>query len=188
MSIKSKVDKYTATAGTNAEKFAIPTVLDNIETRRPNFRWIHLPANNIAWLEALLTKYFLEANSRDITGLKSILRLLGRMQYRGAEVHSRFMRPSCKRVLVGPKQPAEVASVTSRKPSHTNRGDVKSAGHPSPKPPAPVAQQPQSQEKDMMVLFMPYLHWETDSNRRSLAESIKAPPTITHSMEESHMS
>lgn len=208
--LKSQVDKHTVwqilyARAKNSEKFAIPTVFEKIETKKPDFRWMHLPANNITWLEALLTKHFLEGNSRDLSALRSILRLLGRQQHRGAKVHSRFMRPSCKRIGLGSRRPTDVASAASRRSSHSNRGEINAALHGSFRPatrepptqplPPPVPQphlQPQvqaqaTQEEDMMVLFLPYLHWETDENRRSLTESIKAPPGNTMSLDDTEM-
>lgn len=208
--LKSKVDKHTVwqilyAKVKDSDKFAIPAVFENIETKKPDFRWIHLPANNISWLEALLTKHFLEGKSRDLSALRSILRLLGRQQHRGAKVHSRFMRPSCKRIGLGSRRPMDVASAASRRSSHSNRGELNAAlqstyrpptREPPVQPPPPVPQphlQPQvqtqvTQEEDMMVLFLPYLHWETDENRRSLTESIKAPPGNTISLDDTEMS
>lgn len=206
--LKSKVDKYTVwqvlyERAKGSDKFAIPTLLENIETKKPDFRWIHLPANNISWLEALLTKHFLEGGSRDLSALESVLRLIGQQQHRGRKVHSRFMRPSCKRIGLGSRRPADVASAASRRSSHSNRGEINAALHGSYRPPTrdppiqppphvPQSQlqpqnKPQLQEEDMMVLFLPYLHWETDENRKSLTESIKAPPGNTNSLEDSQM-
>ncbi|KEF60521.1 uncharacterized protein A1O9_02082 [Exophiala aquamarina CBS 119918] len=206
--LKSKVDKYTVwqvlyERVKDTDKFAIPTVFENIETKKPDFRWIHLPANNISWLEALLTKHFLEGESRDLSALKSVLRLMGQQQHRGRKVHSRFMRPSCKRIGLGSRRPADVASAASRRSSHSNRGEINAALHGSYRPPTreppiqppPTVPQsqlqpqrpPQLQEEDMMVLFLPYLHWETDKNRKALTESIKGPPGNTDSLEDSQM-
>jgi ankyrin repeat protein len=190
MKMRSRVDKHTvfqilyARDPDNADNFAIPTVVDNIKTKKPLFRWIHLPSNNVAWLEALLTKHFLESNSKDVSGFKSLLRLLGRQQHRGAEVHSRFMRPLCKRIWAATRT-VEATASTPRRSSHTNRGDSRSGVSTPPRvangrPQVAASPRPQSsQEEDIMALFMPYLHWETDGNRRSLAESIKAPTKRT---------
>lgn len=197
MRIRNRVDKHTvwqilyARDPDNAESFAIPTVSDNIKTKKPLFRWIHLPANNVSWLEALLTRHYLETNSKDVSGLKSILRLLGKQQHRGAQIHSRFMRPLCKRIWGGPPRSADVASLTPRKTSQSNRADSRSGVSTPPRTSITRAQtaapqQPQSsQDEDMMVLCMPYLHWETDRNRRSLAASIKAASDSGLSFEDS---
>lgn len=78
--------------------FAITTSLKDIKPRPPDFRWIHLPANNIAWAEALITKFYLERGFSDSGSFKAMLRLFGQRQHRGRKVHSRFMRPICQRI------------------------------------------------------------------------------------------
>ncbi|KIW20664.1 hypothetical protein PV08_01241 [Exophiala spinifera] len=193
---KNKVNKQTvwqivyARNQNNPEKPAIPIALDQVEGKKPSFRWIHLPANNISWLEALLTRYYLESDTKDVTALKSLLRLLGRQQHRGSEIHSRFMRPSCKRIWIPPRQASEQTQATPQKLSHQN--NRRAAPSTPPPPPsarstAPAAAQSQ-QEDDMMVLFMPYLHWETDRNRTSLTQSLRAPAGNTDSLDDSELS
>lgn len=59
------------------------------------FRWIHLPANNTAWVEALLTKAFIEEGAHDVEGFKALERSFTH-QHRGKQSHSRFMRPTCQ--------------------------------------------------------------------------------------------
>ncbi|KAG8629103.1 hypothetical protein KVT40_002968 [Elsinoe batatas] len=60
-----------------------------------NFRWIHLPANNIAWVEALMAKCFVEEGNHDVDGFKAIEKSFSN-QHRGLKVHSHFMRPMCQ--------------------------------------------------------------------------------------------
>ncbi|KIV91537.1 hypothetical protein PV10_06066 [Exophiala mesophila] len=198
---KSKVDRHTVwqvlyARGKDPHKFAIPTIYDDIESRKPDFRWIHLPANNLSWLEAILTKHFLERRSKDLSPLKALLRLFGRQQHRGSKVHSRFMRPSCKRIPITRTRPLEMPelnSATSRRSSHSTQAEINSALHSTfrPRPPSPASMtgpqpppprvqgsvQPQQQQEveDMIVVFMPYLHWESDENRRALTQSIRLP-------------
>jgi hypothetical protein len=59
------------------------------------FRWIHLPANNMAWVEALLTKAFIEEGANDVEGFKALERSFSN-QHRGQQSHSHFMRPLCQ--------------------------------------------------------------------------------------------
>ena len=195
--IKNKVNKQTvwqilyARDEKNPDMPAIPIAIDHVEgMKKPLFRWIHLPANNISWLEVLLTKYYLEGECRDVTVLKSLLRLLGRQQHRGSEIHSRFMRPSCKRIWIPPKRSADPTHPTSHKSSHISRKVTPSTPPPSSRSTAPAtAAQTQTQlEEDMMVMFMPYLHWETDRNRTLLTQSIREPAGNTHALEESELS
>ncbi|OAL26254.1 hypothetical protein AYO22_04432 [Fonsecaea multimorphosa] len=157
--VKNKVNKHTvhqilyARADKDPEKFAIPIVLENKGTKKPLFRWIHLPANNISWLEALLTKWYLEVDRRDVTMLKTLIRILGRQQHRGAEVHSRFMRPT-----------------SSSRSSE------------------PTALHPAQEEEEVVVLMMPYLHWETDRNRAALTQTLREPVDSTHALDDTELS
>jgi hypothetical protein len=79
---------------------------DSVNPRKPklsvlpndkatNFRWIHLPANNMAWVEALLTKAFIEEGANDVEGFKALERSFSN-QHRGQQSHSHFMRPLCQ--------------------------------------------------------------------------------------------
>lgn len=76
---------------------------DHVSTK-PNpkkdgaFRWIHLPANNLHWAHALLTKHFIEG-SVDVESFRALERTLSQQQYRGRRIHSRFMRPACTKLV-----------------------------------------------------------------------------------------
>lgn len=117
-------------------------------------RYIHLPANNMAWVEEAVARYYGERrptademlfNSRRSAGLSARTRterLLRHEFWRGqqgfdahSEVHARHMRPMCSPVSIDPV----TKEVLPRN----------------------------------LVLFMPYLHWETDRGRMVSAESIK---------------
>ncbi|KKY13643.1 putative ankyrin repeat protein [Phaeomoniella chlamydospora] len=156
-------------------KFVVTTVIKDIKPRPPSFTWIHLPANNVAWAEALLTKHFLERSCRDIPGYKALIRLLGQQQHHGSEVHSRFMRPTCLRLWNGQRRANNF---------HTPAPKSKSAkpaqkGKPTAKAKQRVpsdTQVPKSTHvtpEDIIVLFMPYLHWETDLNRKAMTRTVK---------------
>lgn len=67
------------------QKFAVTTSIEDIASNPPDFRWIHLPSNNVAWAEALITKYFLEKGLKgatDAAGYKAMLRIFGEQQHR----------------------------------------------------------------------------------------------------------
>ncbi|KAI1611946.1 hypothetical protein EDD36DRAFT_270435 [Exophiala viscosa] len=192
--VKNKVNKHTvwqilyARDAKDPNKFVVPTVTDNMESKKPLFRWIHLPANNISWLEALLTKHYLEGNARDVSTLKSILHILMRQQHRGAKVHSRFMRPSCKRIWVHQGRPSESTFTSPERPSTSNRAVTPTTPTPASKSYPPPTPNETQQEEDVMALFMPYLHYETHENRTLLAQAIREPPGNTHALEESELS
>ncbi|OKL64361.1 hypothetical protein UA08_01088 [Talaromyces atroroseus] len=75
------------------DKQAIPTQPMNVKASE--FRWIHLPANNMAWVEALMTKAFIEEGASDIEGFKGLEKSFTH-QHRGQRPHSHFMRPLCQ--------------------------------------------------------------------------------------------
>lgn len=72
------------------------------DSKATNFRWIHLPANNMAWVEALLTKVFIEEGASDVEGFKALERSFSH-QHRGQQTHSHFMRPLCQGTHRAPK-------------------------------------------------------------------------------------
>lgn len=79
------------------------TVLPKQE-KSVDFRWIHLPANNLAWVEALLTKAFVEEGAHDVPGYIALERSFSH-QHRGQQIHSHFMRPLCMSTPRQSKQP-----------------------------------------------------------------------------------
>lgn len=74
----------------------VPVLTKNIKWQ-PQFRWIHLPSNNIAWIEALLAKSFIEGGHRDVEGFKALGKCFDQ-EHRGPLSHANFMRPYCHHV------------------------------------------------------------------------------------------
>jgi ankyrin repeat protein/Mg2+ and Co2+ transporter CorA len=87
------------------------------ESKATSFRWIHLPANNMAWVEALLAKAFIEEGATDVEGFKALERSYGH-QHRGQQVHSHYMRPMCQS--------------TPRAPKHNEESDLSDGGEQGP--------------------------------------------------------
>lgn len=85
------------------DKPLISTLVRNIPAK-PTFRWIHLPANNMAWVEALLTKQFVENSASDVQGFKALEKSFSQL-HRGPTVHSHFMRPLCQRMQPSIRDP-----------------------------------------------------------------------------------
>lgn len=114
-------------------------------------RYFHLPANNMAWIEEVIARYYhdkrpepdgLLRKSRSKMPQSKTEMLLQPGYWQGqrnfdadSEVHARHMRPFCSGISVDPV-----------------------ASEPTPK---------------NMVLFMPYLHWETDRGRVRSADIVK---------------
>jgi hypothetical protein len=62
------------------------------------FRWIHLPANNVAWCQDLFTKYYVEEGTMDVNSFKALERSFN--QQRGGRLpQSRYMSSICQPVL-----------------------------------------------------------------------------------------
>lgn len=109
-----------ATETTSTTTPTTATVLDDATA----FRWIHLPANNMTWVEALLTKAFIEDGKYDVDGFKGLERSFN-CQHRGQRVHSHFMRPLCHSTprSMGPK-PGDSSS--GRSPQGTGSKNAQS--------------------------------------------------------------
>ncbi|ERS98498.1 hypothetical protein HMPREF1624_05282 [Sporothrix schenckii ATCC 58251] len=74
----------------------VDTQIKNVKYQ-PDFRWIHLPANNIAWVETLLSKWFIEGGHRDIEPFKALEKCFDQ-EHRGPLAHAHFMRTFCHRI------------------------------------------------------------------------------------------
>ncbi|KAL8705182.1 MAG: hypothetical protein Q9201_001682 [Fulgogasparrea decipioides] len=231
------------------QKPTVTTLVKHVPAK-PAFRWIHLPTNNIAWVETLITKYFIENNASDVDGFKAMQKLLGQ-QYRGPTVHSFFMRPLCQRIqLTGRDGSSSRIQVTPteelrtkpetttpnlmlpEKENPTIRDRMPSANGPDPKtapserklkntnnhasmpstaptrrrkesggsPQMPHRRRGDNQpvvgraaidkkigRKGTIVLFMPYLHYETHRNRKSMSEAIRRATTGPEIMCQPHL-
>ncbi|KAI1379057.1 hypothetical protein F4677DRAFT_410423 [Hypoxylon crocopeplum] len=230
----SKYSVYDLLYGWDQEndKPKIPTLTKSLKYK-PDFRWIHLPANNIAWVETLLAKSFIEAGHRDIEAFKALEKCFDQ-EHRGPLAHAHFMRTSSYRItspragLQDKKEDKSSLATLSEEPSDAsarssqNGGDLTpkkqndlveedtptkkksksellaerhpkrhkrakgSPGNPpqrqdslasnsSSKSQAPLAwETPKSAASSgKIVLFMPFLHYETDERRRQMSDAIK---------------
>ncbi|KAI0600665.1 hypothetical protein F4775DRAFT_582590 [Biscogniauxia sp. FL1348] len=209
------------------DKPKVPTLTKNIKYE-PDFRWIHLPANN-----TLLAKSFIEAGHRDIESFKALEKCFDQ-EHRGPFAHAHFMRTFCHRIPA-PRSDAsekkddkslttlsEEHSESSTRPTHHGNGEStpkkqpdlaengtgakkkskaelfaerhpkksKRARGPPGNPPhrqdsnssslsgrfsAPLAWETSrfAASSGKIVLFMPFLHYETDERRRMMSSAIK---------------
>ena len=197
------------------EKVSVTTLTRNVAAK-PTFRWIHLPTNNMAWVEALITKNFVENSARDVEGFKLLERSLGQL-HRGPTVHSHFMRPLCQRIdptgrdlsklntdesttevadeTVSDPQPSQVVKAAqesattpksklrkrNEKTEKQSKGTPNSAsskklgkGNDAMKTKIMTGKAPKSRDRSgNIVLFMPYLHYETHEKRKQMSDTIK---------------
>jgi len=206
----------------------LTTVVEKVKTRvgtsKPLFRWIHLPANNIAWVEALIVKHFVESGSSDIDGFKDVEKSFGQ-QHRGPKYHSQFMKPICQRTprapnstenitmlrevdanLKRPKVPSSInlTELSGKQKGHKKDLDVSTAGRASPRGPRASHSKKHGPDRSRrgfsaetddsgtggepaasdyagsnMVIFMPYLHYETSQGRLSQRDAIRRSETTT---------
>ncbi|KAI5860619.1 ankyrin repeat and protein kinase domain-containing protein 1 [Durotheca rogersii] len=230
----SKCSVYELLYGWDNEndKPKIPTLTKNIKYK-PDFRWIHLPANNIAWVEALLAKSFIEAGHRDIEAFKALEKCFDQ-EHRGKLPHANFMRTFSQRItaprigLSGKGEDKPLAPL-SEEPSDASVRSSQSASDVTPQkqtdyvkddnytkkrskseqlaerhpkkhkrgkgPPGNPHERQDSAMNDFdnkfalssawgaskfgvsngkIVLFMPFLHYETDMRRRKMGSAIKS--------------
>ncbi|KAI3326879.1 hypothetical protein HD806DRAFT_374406 [Xylariaceae sp. AK1471] len=139
----SKHSVYDLLYGWNDEhdKPRVSTLTKNIHYK-PDFRWIHLPANNIAWVETLLAKSFIEAGHRDIESFKALEKCFDQ-EHRGPFAHAHFMRTFCHRIPSprsdGPDKKEEKSLTTlSEEPSELSTKSSQSGDIPTPRKPADV--------------------------------------------------
>ncbi|KAI8294268.1 hypothetical protein K4K59_005176 [Colletotrichum sp. SAR11_240] len=144
------------------EKPSIPkkgdVVLD--KTRNENrVRYIHIPHNNMEWIERAIARYFMD-NKPDHGSLyrdppvKTRSHMILRPEYwrgqqhggRRSMVHARHMRPMCERVS---------SEIWDSEDNPAN-----------------------------LVLFMPYLHWEEDRKREKVARIIEDETSKCHTKRE----
>ncbi|KAI0458169.1 hypothetical protein F5B21DRAFT_42685 [Xylaria acuta] len=234
----SKYSVYDLLYGWNNEldKPRVSTLTKNLHYK-PDFRWIHLPANNIAWVETLLAKSFIEAGHRDIESFKALEKCFDQ-EHKGPFAHAHFMRTFCHRIPSprrdGPdkkeenllttlsEDPSELSTKSSQDGETSisrNSSDIQDKSTPKsetkkkgkaehiaerhPKRPkrakGPPGNPPQRQDSatsgasgngkislslpwdtprhaashGKIVLFMPFLHYETDERRQNMSHTIK---------------
>ncbi|SPN99130.1 related to ankyrin repeat protein [Cephalotrichum gorgonifer] len=127
---------------------SVPILPRNVK-HEPALRWVHLPANNIAWVETLLAKTFIEGDFSDFEGFKA-LQMAFDQEHRGDRAHAHFMRSFCQRISAPPpegpmrretdKNPLVVVSEEPAPPEEsTANGGSAPPGSPRPpsQPPSP---------------------------------------------------
>ncbi|KAL1846327.1 hypothetical protein Daus18300_014290 [Diaporthe australafricana] len=131
-----------------------------------DFKWIHLPTNNIAWVETLLIKWFIESGCRDLESYKALTKCF-EQEHRGPLPHANFMRPYCQRIssLHPSEEPGLEADLLDIRPSPVRRSESN------------LSQMTITQRvpggDGKIVLFMPYLHYETDEGRQKMTDAMK---------------
>jgi len=119
-----------------------------------HIRYFHFPANNMAWIEEAIARYYHEKVweynwRKSPTYQEKSSNILCRqfwtaLQYGGLKdpIHARHMRPMC----------SLISTIENISPTEGNSG-------------LPL-------RSNNFVIFMPYLHWETDRNRKKMADIV----------------
>ncbi|ETS77218.1 hypothetical protein PFICI_11092 [Pestalotiopsis fici W106-1] len=157
---------------------AVPLWADNPKSE---FKWIHLPANNLAWVETLMINWFIESGCRDLEGFKALMKCL-EQEHRGPFPHANYMRPFCQRI-------------SSQHPGEED-GDAPPGGDDMMASPLPIKMKDMRRSTSNLsqltlsqgipggdgkiVMFMPYLHYETDESRRKMMDAIKIVSSASH--------
>ncbi|KAK8073423.1 hypothetical protein PG994_004322 [Apiospora phragmitis] len=136
---------------------------------KSEFKWIHLPANNLAWVETLMINWFIESGCRDLEGFKALMKSL-EQEHCGPLPHANYMRPFCQRI-------------SSQHPGDDDGGgpptenDTLSPWKGIRRSTSNLSQMTLSQGipggDGKIVMFMPYLHYETDESRQKMMDAIK---------------
>nr|POF18693.1 isoform 2 of ankyrin-3 [Quercus suber] len=178
----------------DTEDLLTPATKTTYTNRQPGqFRWIHLPANNISWCQDLLTKYFIEHASKDVDAFKDLERSFN-YQHRGQKLHSYYMTPTCQTILRPWRTdtPSRTNTIDSNPDDDLSDTPIEGTTRPVPthyhsspldhqqptqwrkvvtsgsKPKLSQAQEAEDAVIDHMYIFMPYIHSETVVNMRKM--------------------
>ncbi|KAI1775924.1 ankyrin repeat and protein kinase domain-containing protein 1 [Hypoxylon cercidicola] len=182
-----------------ADKPTKPILPENVKYR-PGFRWIHLPANNVAWIETLLAKSFAEGGFpyQDIESFKALEECFDQEQH-GSLAHDHSMRPFCQRIVPPQPHSAGRSSSPAQSPDrgesspHLPRSKAEHLDEHHPKQhrkPSTPSRKGRHEEVDEsledakpgnVVLFMPFLHYETVEGHEKMDKAIKNVRTVKHS-------
>ncbi|KAK0619465.1 hypothetical protein B0T14DRAFT_208799 [Immersiella caudata] len=137
-------------------------------------RYFHFPANNMSWIEKAMARFYSEHDIihddyKQQPKMTRAERLLCREFWRGqlhgsgskAPVHARHMRSRCSVV-----------------PRDSSSGVVvqESGGNPSANGKVARPEAQGARTGNNLALFLPYLHWETDSRRAKMVQAIQEAP------------
>ncbi|KAH6617512.1 ankyrin repeat-containing domain protein [Chaetomium tenue] len=158
--------------------------------------WIHLPANNMRWVEVLMAKHYEACGESERWNFSVVLqsKLWEQQQHRshGGRHYARFMRPACHRFALngrpgrregdGPKDTQSLqeevdmkdkgtksqARESTEKGRRLNGAKTDHEGRDAKVTEVPEDSRISSSQG--FVLFMPYLHWELQSEQRKMTK------------------
>ncbi|KAK1763331.1 ankyrin repeat-containing domain protein [Phialemonium atrogriseum] len=155
-------------------------------------KWLHLPANNMRWVEILMAKHFRTAGAQYEMHYKDVLNETWTGHQHRTDTkwsyHARYMHPDCHSLTLpsGKRQPrtetrrdkltnvAEKGTLVQEETSD-KEGEKKAAKpqHDMKENAINLDQQPSSLPLKGCVLFMPFLHWEMKEELDKLKKIMK---------------
>lgn len=134
-----------------------------------NFRWIHMPSNNVAWAQQILIRWFMEQNNPDAERFKRLHSSFN-CEHVGEKWHAQYMRPTCDVFRFSGLHEPAIASKAARQ----RKKKVKAAKQPE----ASEDVQPSPDLATMnssgpgMYLFMPYVHCELLESQKQRQQAV----------------
>ncbi|KAK7209412.1 hypothetical protein V2G26_016590 [Clonostachys chloroleuca] len=126
---------------------------------RDGIKWIHLPANNLAWLQTLIGKAWIERDCKNIGSFHTIMNCLDNSN-RTSSKHANYLLPSCH-IIRGP--PSDFSYGDEQAVWHQHTGSSRQHK---------LDSADEQNEKTKLALFLPYLHYDTvdgyDQMRRAI--------------------
>ncbi|MCJ1464874.1 hypothetical protein MMC07_003489 [Pseudocyphellaria aurata] len=134
--------------------------------RAPTFRWLHLPSNNLIWIKHLVKRIYDERigcepgkmkASHFVAKSKNVDRLF--------DAGQQFRAPKDAAIHIDKSSTAHNCSPLDSKPLKGRRADWNL-------PKDESAKDENASKDNDIVLFMPFLHYETNAGRKSIAQAI----------------
>lgn len=136
-----------------------------------DFRWIHLPANNVAWCQQILVRWFMEQSSPNLENFKRLQASFNH-EHMGREVHARYMRPACQiirarstdeDVIQGRELDRDISQSRNLKKPQNSNDASRNSSLSAMNIPFPT-----------MYLFMPYVHCELAISQEQRQKAIES--------------
>ncbi|KAK4694486.1 hypothetical protein P7C71_g3110, partial [Lecanoromycetidae sp. Uapishka_2] len=184
----------------------VSTIIRKVPAR-PKFRWVHLPANNMSWVETLITKHFVENHASDVDGFKALEKTFdnsysdlsesatetlvadgsslatstsGAAPLNEPSSADKIPRSNARRGGKAKKPPESPYNAHGKTFKRTNsfatdsttsfKGDTRTFDQ-ARKPSRLPARKPE--RSGNIVLYLPYLHYETDERRKEMSNAVK---------------
>ena len=149
----------------------------------------------MAWVEALLTKAFIEEGASDVDGFKSLERSFNH-QHRGQQSHSHFMRPLCQstpRAARVPEVETKESSNEQEPPVIVINGRIEAEAHQHSSPGTPAERSASSEGRGEPSKSSPQIGGkenikssQKDKGKKAAGKNVKSPKIGTETPTKEH--